>query len=498
MRKLMALLAIVCASLTLTTKSWALFGLENVTYDGSLEISGNSANNETDLGNDPSSTATSNDHRGRTATRLRVGMNADVTEKVTGRLEIVRTPRQYGEAPTSVSTEESKLVFHNAFIDIADIFGEGHSIRIGRQYVGNPGDLIWNISPTDDDNLTANSIDGLLFRCRKYDFLQLDIFTGKAAEDDTITGATTDTDARTSSTTSTGDVNLTSIDIVFPKLIPAASINLGYLFGKDSNATIDGDNNSLKTGRVGINGNVWDGMITYRGEFFQNMGEFQGAGLNGSGAATKLKYEGNAIDLGVGLNTKETSVGSFGVWANFLMASGDDNVTDDKDESFHDFSPLGVNTSDRLLGEIFGKSNVLGGGTPLGQGINTADSTGAAPNSGTQGQGLQVINVGAHMKPWFSKKSTFRADYFMFSRGEDSVKTAANTTTKVGDDFGNELDLSALYDHTENVNFEVGYAMLMPDDALLHQRGFAITGSKDDTITKLYARAKVKWGGAAK
>lgn len=494
MRKLMALFAMVCMSTALTTKSWALLGLENVTFDGSLEVSGNAANNELDFGNDPDNpsitgTGTSNDHRGRTATRVRVGMNAQVTEGVTGRVELIRDTRQYGQAATSVSTEEGLWFVHNAFVDIANLWD--HNFRIGRQFVGNPGDLVWNISPTDDDSLTKNSITGFLMQCRKYSFLNLDFFTGKATEDDGI--ANTDQDD------GTGDVNLSSLDLVFPTLIPGGKVNVGYLFGTDSNTAASNDNNRLQTVRVGVNGSVSENMFTYRAEFFKNMGEFGQAGRNGADtAAADLKYEGTAIDLGVGINSPETSVGTFGGWLNFLMASGDDNVRDDKDESFHDFSPLGFNTSDRLLGEIFGKSNTLHGGTtlstPLGQGLNTSDGTGSAPNGVTQGQGLNVLNIGAHFKPTFSKKSTLRVDFFTFGQAEDSVKTAAATTTKVGDKFGTEIDLAYLYDYSSNVNVELGYAMLTPDDAFIGVNN----NNNDDDVTKLYARTKIKWGGESK
>ncbi|MCG3205945.1 MAG: hypothetical protein KCHDKBKB_02669 [Elusimicrobia bacterium] len=488
----MAMFAI-CVSVA-TTSTWALVGLGDIKFDGSLEVSGNAANNEVDFGNDPdnpgiSGTGTSNDHRGRTATRVRLGMDAVVTEGVTSRLELIRDARQYGDSngPTSIATEEGLWRFHNAYVDIQDLWG--HNFRLGRQYVGNPGDLVWNISPTDDDSLTNNSIDGLLIQCRKFDFIHADLFTGKSTEDDAI--ANTDQDD------ATGDVNLTSLDFVLPKLVPGAKLNLGYLLGDDANSNLENDNNHLRTARVGINGGVSENMFTYRAELFSNMGEFAGMGLDSAGAATKLKYEGTAIDFGVGFNSKETSAGTFGVALNYLMASGDDNAIDDKDESFHDFSVMGINTSDRLLGEIFGKSNTMGGGTPLGQGINTAQASGAvataAPGTTTQGQGLNVLNLGVQYKPTFCKKSTFRLDYFTFSRSEDEVKTAANTNTKVGEDFGSEFDLAYVYDHTSNVNVELGYAMFSPDDALV---GVNST-NQDDDVTKLYARTKIKWGGDA-
>lgn len=458
MRKLMAMLAI-CASVA-STPSWALVGLGDVKFDGSLEVSGNSANNESDR-------APANDHRGNTATRVRLGMNTTVTEGVTARIEAIRDARLYGTAATTVAGEEALWRFHNAYVDILDIWG--FNARLGRQFVGNPGDLVWNISPTDDDSLTNNSIDGILLQLRKWEFINVDFFTGKANEDDGI--ANTDAD----DTSAGGDVNLSSLDIALPKFVPGGVINVGYLWGVDSSSAPTNNDNKLTTIRVGIRGGVMENMLTYRAEFFQNGGEFENGANN-----TKVDYKGNAIDLGIGVNPAETSIGTFGFSANYLMGSGDDNTTDTDDESFHDFSVLGFNSSDRLLGEIFGKSNTLGGGTPRGQGL---DATGTRQNGG-----LTVLNIGASYRPAFAPKHTVKFDWFNFTQTEDS-----QNGTDIGDKFGHEFDFTWSYAHTDNVGVDLGYAWLSPDDALVG------VGSNipDEDVTKWFARTKIKWGGEA-
>ncbi len=474
MRKLMAMaIGLVIAG---ATSSWALFGLGDVTFDGSLEVSGNSAKNETDF-------SSANDHRGNTATRTRVGMNATVTEGVMGRLEAARSPRLYGTGATTVAGEEALWSFQNAYVHFDDLLG--FKVRLGRQYVGEAGDRVWNISPVNDDSLTLRSIDGLLVQCRHYEKVDVDLFTGKASEDDGVA----DTDAGDVA----GDVNLSNLEVGL-RVIPDGRIRVAYLMGTDSNTAAESDNNKLRTGRVGVNGSLSDNMFTYRAEFLQNMGEFKGAGLNGSGVADDLDYKGNAIDLGAGYNSPETQVGTFGLWANYVTASGDDNVRDNEDESFHDFSGLGLNTSDRLFGEIFGKSNTLGGGTPLGQGVNSTDNTGIAPSGATQGQGIQVLNIGGRWKPTFVEKTWLKLDFFSFTQPEDSVKiTDAGARANVGDDIGTEFDVTLGYDHSDNVALEAGYAMLSPDDVLT-----GVGATNDEEVTKLFARTKIKWGGEEK
>jgi len=482
MKKQMALCAI--AVLAMSTSSWAALGMGDINFDGSLEVSGNSANNEQDLGGVKASNTGSNDHRGSTVTRVRLGMNAKVTEDVSGRIEVARNPDSagnsafYGSGATSVQGEQNNFLFQNAFVTIEDLWGT--DVRLGRQYVGEAGDIVWNIGPKSDDNLSINSIDGVLVKCKEgkssgtvWDRIHLELFTGKASESQV-------SNAQTDANVGTGDVNLSNIEAKLD-VIPGGRVRTAVLMGDQSNSVATGDNNHLRIFRLGANGGVAENMVTYRAEYLQNFGTF-----NGAGATSDLKYKGNAIDLGVGFNSKDTPVGGFSLWANYFVASGDKDTTNNDDKSFHDFSSLGVNTSDRYFGEIFGKSNALGGGTPLGQGVNGV-------NSGLQGLGLEVFNLGVNYKPAFATKTWARLDYYMLSRAEDT-----QDSVNVGKKFGNEFDLTLGYNHTDNVGFEVGGAMLNSDEALDFGRTGTLNGTQQDTITKLFARAKVKWGGEEK
>jgi hypothetical protein len=319
--------------------------------------------------------------------------------------------------------------------------------------------------------------------------LGLELVTGKANEDDNTAGsaAASDTDAVDNG----GDVNLTNIEANIMKVIPDGRIRVAYMDGIDANTSLRSDDNKLRMARLGVDGGLMENMLTYRLDFIQNMGEFKGAGLTGAGAATDLDYNGSAIDLGIGYNSPESDIGTFGLVLNYAIASGDDNVIDDKDDSFHDFNVVGVNTSDRLYGEILGKSNTLGTAAglnkPLLQGLNTIDITGVAPSGATQGLGLEVLHLGASYK---KEKYSARLDFYTAKTAEDSVTVAAGTVLPVQDDIGTEFDLVLGYDPTDNVAIEAGYAQLNPDDFL--------TGggnNPDEAIRKYFARAKVKWGG---
>jgi hypothetical protein len=455
-----------------------MVGLENVTFDGSLEFAGFSANNEVSKNDD----AQASDHRGGVNTRQRVGINGEVTDNARFRLELGRGDGQFGRnlagsgsASNSIDNETANIRFHNAYIDLANFYW-GIGARLGRQYVGNPGDLVWNISPTDDNSLTFNAIDGLLLQ-KHTDFVNVDLFFGKARENETRS----DTNLGDSSS-SDSDANLNSFDLVFPTLVPGAKLNAGLAWGKVEQSSATSDNDMLQIWRVGINGGVMDNKLTYRAEYFKNGGQDRMASFNGGG---KIDYEGSAIDLGLGFNAPETKAGTFGANANWLMASGDDNTGDNKDKSFHDFTELGFNTSDRLLGEIFGKSNTLtavspigGKGVPLGQGID----------SGSQGLGLDVLNIGLWWSPMFCKRSTLSLNWYKF----DTVENGASSALPNADSYGSEIDAVWNFRHSDNINLAFGYAVFSPDDAVV---GTGAT-TPDDDVTEAFSRLSVKWGNA--
>jgi hypothetical protein len=261
MRKLMALaIVLVFAG---TTRSWAVLGLGNVTYDGSLEFSGISAKNELNKNDD----AQADDRRGEVNTRLRVGIGADVTETVKARVELLRNDTRFGRqrsgsvvsggpaASNSLDDEMNLIRVENAFLDFQNLYG----LRaiLGRQFVGNAGDLVWNLSPTDNDYLTSSAIDGLTLQYHKFEPVLVDLFLGKAIEDDTVANSSTTTNGDDT----LGDTNLASLDIVFPTLIPGGKINAGYLWGVNESTVPTSNDNKLTTIRVGVRGGLMENML---------------------------------------------------------------------------------------------------------------------------------------------------------------------------------------------------------------------------------------------
>jgi hypothetical protein len=280
-----------------------------------------------------------------------------------------------------------------------------------------------------------------------------------------------------------GDANLSNIGVGINNVLPGGTINLAWQNGVNDTTsqfgnTVLDQKQRLQLIRLGVKGGVMENWLTYRAEYLQDMGE-QGYGSG------KQKYEGSAIDLGVGLNLKETPAGKFGVAVNYAMASGNDqtNPSADKDKSFHDLSYVsGTNVSDRYFGEIFGKDNALNKGSVSGgQGLNQTQ----------QGAGLKVLNLGVkYVPPKWDGKVSAMADYYMLNTDKKVNSIPAGSTS---DKIGNELDLTLAYAYSANVNISGGYAMLSPDKALQ-----SITANPKDNVTEWFSRMNVKWGGEEK
>jgi hypothetical protein len=460
MRKLMAAIAIVLVA-GLPARSWALLGFDGVTYDGSLEVSATRAANESDQ----SDGLSPDDRHSDVDTRTRLGINLDVTEGVDGRIEFVRNGTRYGTGATNISGEESLIDLQNLFINL---MLWNWNWRIGRQYVGDEGDLVWNIGPRSDDILRVDAIDGVDIR-RQWDKFSLDAFAGKATENNPQGG-----------TSEIGERSLKNLMLGFMG-VPNNKIWVGGTWGYNSNGANTSDSTKLKIYRAGIRGGVNENFITYRGEVLMNDGEDLSATASGG---SKVNYNGRALDLGVGLNLEETGAGQFSFGADFTSASGDDDGDDNDDDSFHDLLEVGVLSTDRYYGEIFGRSNGLSFPVPFGMGLDSGNFAAV----GNQGPGFTILHANALYKPSWAPKSWWRLDWYDISATEDSQKVGGVDVER--GDFGSEIDLTAGYRHSDTVGFEGGYAMLMPDDGLT---GGA--GAPDDTITKLFARMKVGFGG---
>jgi hypothetical protein len=468
MKKYLAIMSIL--ALTGVQAGWAnILGIGEISTDGSMEISGQQASNETD-GND-----TAKDTRGATATRIRIGLNAELGEGVKARVEALRNSQsggavvQYGDSAVggdTVAAEEGAISFENAYIDLEN-FLQLDSFRLGRQYGGRTGDLLVYYGPVDDDSLTVTALDGLSVS-KKFGKITAMFGTGKVAEDDAV--------ANTDAGDVTGDTNVSWITIGSDEIVPNLKVplELGFYSGTANLGPTIADNNNLTILDLRASTMLMDDKVALGLEFAQNGGQKNGTGPGGSAT----NYKGTALLLNASYEAKEEGWGAhFG----YATASGDDpsgsNPTAD-DDAFHDFRTIGWAVSDYRYGEIMSNSNTAAAATAL---------IGAGLDTGALGTGINVMNIGGKYKlPVWDGKVWAMADYYTASVNE--------TAAGIDDGVGSEIDLALKYMHSDSVTAKIGYATFTPEKGLLN----AYAGSAnlpDDAVTKLFAKLMVKWGG---
>lgn len=455
MRKLLAVFAAL--GMAGSAFSGDLLGLKNLSVDGSIEYIGKQANNLSDADDGVE------DSVGKTMSRVRVGLGGQVTEDVTARVEAVRYPdwagtsAQFDSTTNSAGDEQFNFEITNAYIELSDILGLD-TARIGRQYVGRPGDLIAYFGVMNDDYLYVNHIDALS-ASKKIGPVNVNAVLAKASDDDSVSNDTDNGDL-------SGDQNVNWITASSDELIKVEGatfpLEIGLYQWLDQNSDNANDNQTLNIYDLRAGANLLDNALKLSLEYAMNAGQDNNGG-------TAIDYKGNALVFKAAYDNEDNG---WGVKALYANASGDDDPADDSDDAFHSIS------SDFRYGQILSNdltfANNYGGGSLT----NYAISGGLDTNS--QGPGLNIIGLGgSYNLPILDKKYTAYADYYM---------AKLNETGAGPDDIGNEIDLAVKYVHNDNVSIKAGYAMLMPGEAL---NG---TGNPDDDITKLWAKLMVKWG----
>lgn len=465
MKKYAALLTLLV--FTGVQTGWAdLVGMGDVTFDGSLEIKGQQANNETDIA------GPTVDHRGATATRLRIGANLEPADSVKGRIELVRTAggtgagvAQFGDGASTIAGEEGAIQLQNAYLSLED-FLHTDSFSIGRQYVGRPGDLLVYYGPIADDSLTVAALDSVSIG-KKWNKFMINLVSGKVMEDDAVANADGDDAA------GAGDINVSYLTVTTDELIPDVKVplELGWYSGTDSNASASGDNNNLTILDLRAGYSLMDDMVKLGLEYAMNDGGLNGAGPGG----TKLNYKGTALLLSARYDNDDEG---WGVGLRYANASGDDKADGD-DESFHDLTQVGAASSDYRYGEIMTLDNTVAGALGIGTG---------GLDTGAQGSGGNVISLeGWYQLPWWDNKLKAMAGYYIAKLNEVAPGS--------DDGVGSEIDLAVNYAHSETMGASLGYATFSPDKGLAAIVAPANPNPPQDDVTKITAKLWVKWGG---
>lgn len=417
--------------------------LKNFKYDGKIEVNAFQRNNA-----DYNENAA--DKRNDVDTRVQLNMGFDLTEDVDAVVSAVKADRQHGDNSQDANTALDNLFFEQAYLNLKGVLGFDH--KLGRQYYGNEGDLIVYYGPQSwpfpTDNVAAfgnvlgvTGVDGYTgwYKYGKWDF------HGVLAKE-TNTNAAADTD--------------TDLFGLVAKYDLRDDLKLGgYVYRMNhQSGLVAGPSSHLDTIGVKANGDFMG--FDYAAEIAKNMGLYNET-LETAGYLTGVEQTGDFSGMAFKANLKYGMdlAGKIEFMGEYAMGSGDNDTTDDKVEAF--MTP----NSDYRPGIIWGGNHMAVGGNGLSN--------------------LTTFNLGAKWNPSMIEKLTLGAKFFNFAPTEKLAGTA-----KSYDTYGNELDVTAGWQHNESVGLKAYYAMFMPNKDYAQRN--SLTAS-DDSTSVLGAAFTVKF-----
>jgi len=399
MKKLIALIAILSLCST-----FALSEIKNIKIDGSLDVVSINLDNSTDLTKTDKDTGANDDLINQTLSRLMLGLSADLTDKVSGKILVYKNNRLWGTAEENADDVLGQLNIANAYVTLEDVVLDGLKLTVGRQFVGDPKDLLLYIGPLSDYDLNVSALDALKVEYGM-DLLSVGLVAGKEME--TNSGNT--------------DTDIMALMAATDKLVPAGVVALVYGNVVENDPVADNVNNLQILG-LDLKGYVpFVEGLSYKLLYAMNMGQVQ----------KDVNYKGTGLVIGAGYEG-DLEVGKINVKAEYASGSGDDTDTADN-ESFISFG------SDYRYGEVYGKG-LFGGNVGITNQTVVALEAGFAPSVILDGK----LNLGL--------------GYYMF----DLTKVPSGAEKNLG----NEIDVKVKYSLTDNVGLCLTYGIFTPGKAL--------------------------------
>jgi hypothetical protein len=399
--------------------------LKNLKWDGSLETRSFSIDNETDLD------SSTDDHRGETRTRVMVGANFDLLDDVHSRILLRKNNRVHGAAggtSENGDTVQTAIRVDNAYVKIDKVMDRG-DLTIGRQFYGDPNDLVIYFGPNNDDVLSVNALD--TFRA--------DADLGGWAKAQGLAGKRSDTGA----VGTNSDTDLYGGLVTTDKVLPKGGLGLAYWVQRVKGAGVTGNNN-VEVMDIFAKGDVLDTGLRYHAQFAQNFGRDYSTAGNPAN-------DGNMLFLGLnyGRNMNDMPFRAMVEWG----------------RGTNDWTPVAAG---KRFGIIWGQHSTSG--------ISTLNGVGGAGLTN-----LQVADIGLGVNVTPKLGVDFNAYKFWY----DDATTSSNGTD---DDAGTEFDLIVSWKHSDNVAFEVNAASFQVGDGLANTGG-----TPTSPITRLGADVKIKF-----
>jgi len=409
-----------------------------IKVNGSIEVQGRCLNNSTDLADYDSdkagATGKTDDVISDVITRVLVGVEAKITEGVSGRILLRKNDRNYGTGSQSIFGTEWNVNIENAYL-VLDDFLKIFKITLGRQFLGEEGDLNLYYGPTSGDALGVNAIDGIKADVRIKKF----------------------------------DISLLNFKIVESGLVPSRDIDLSGITVSCGGRLVDGLNTKLyiyqRIDKSAGGQSVRDDLRVYGLKGSYEVKSVEGLKVKaeyafnaGTDNNTDVNYEGSAYIIGASYRGVEVADIPLSFKLEYASGSGDDSTTATKQEAFRTIN------SDLRYGTIW--ANSLGN-----VGLNVIGTS----------SGLSVLNLCVGAERVLFDELSAKLDYLTF--------TANEVTGGASDDWGSEIDLTLNWKQSKDVSLQLILAQLSPGDALKNNLG--VTTS--DAITKVVANLKVNF-----
>lgn len=456
--------------------------LKNAKVMGGIDFQAVSARNVTDFqtNRNPAAGAIGagpgNDRVGTAMFRTWAGLGWDLLDDVHSMVAVRKNDRAWGTAGANVGSQlgtngsqavdAGAGVLGNLFVDQANIKVDkmfGHlDTTWGRQFWGEPGDLIAFWGPKNTYGLFVTAIDALAVNASN-DWMN---FTGVAGRfTDAGIGATLGNPR-----------DVRGIDIAW-KAMPmkintfiwnAVTHGSGALGQPPTQATLGGLNDNLWVYGAKLRGEGMGGWVSATVALNSGTNR-RTAAAPGAGTytpASSANYIGKALLLDLGYKLDVADIGGFTPWATFGWGSGRHDNTRNHNEDFQTIS------SDFRPGVIYGRFNGAGalalGGAAATGGVGTYDGVGGVSAAGLTnriiwGGGLK-FNCASHQKVtaglsyWnFNyQKATAYPGRTAGGGGNPAVAAVGNRS------IGSEVDFQLDWAHSENVMLSAGAARFMP------------------------------------
>lgn len=433
--------------------------MKNLKLGGQLDVSAVSARNVIDYatrGTPPSNGTPNNDRIGSMYSRAMLKMDWDLLDDVHAKLTLVKgglanaadQNRAYGSGAEHLNTVQNETFVQEAYVKVDKLFGFT-DMTVGRQFYGEPGDLVVYYGPRDNYGLAVDAIDAARFDWNGEHLSVTGVaakFGGQLAQN---TGALRDGDLRGLVVSCNKNENVKGSAYIYNTVSHAA----GALANDPRNggiATGTGHNDFLYV--AGVKANMTFGGGYMKAEFAKNFGSNRSQTTSNSGDSAN--YKGWALLLKGGYKLDLANAGLINPWAEFGYGSGRARSRENKNETF-----TAINT-DYRPGAVYGRFDA-GAGVTLGANTNGEASNGLSNRT--------IYGFGVHMTPAAFNKLTAGVQYYKFAFSR--FATGVNASSPYSRNIGSEVDVTGEWKHSDNVTVKGTLGQFKPGAYIADVKG---------------------------